>query len=447
MTRLKLDFSLETVQDRLDFINTYTQELTFDPNVSELEQLADYLLWGKGADGEAIGKGTGLKTRWSKPDESFESLEALSESPAFSDLTFKPLTEASPTKRPRANFSRSETRKNAPPHILKAFEALWAQIDREELLTNFYEIAHDKRTEPPRQELRDRFTQEEYDALAHKAATLTQFAYLKLRHDLIELRKEQFVYQDLYKATIKGEKTPELPRLGAEVVYDFDVEVLPLGLIDNPCAPIVFGADAIHFSFDPRAHSESELRKVSDLVWRKRGFNSGIRPSLDFRRIDDVYTLEFCRRDLEEEVERHHALHKIEENLDVLLRTLDFYERAADLTEIQREILVMKVDHKRNQDIADYVNKKWGKSYTANYISTIFKQKIVAKICEAAQLHQDSVENLFFEENFKKCTCCGRSLLLDERNWVRKARSKDGFQTKCKRCEREQRKAKGGLKK
>ena len=445
MTRLKLDFSLESAQDRLEFTQNYMRELPFDPNQGELEQLADYLLWGKDVSGEPLGKGTGLKTRWAKPDENFESLEALSESPAFSDLTFKPLSEAAPTKRPRANFSRSETRKNAPPHILKAFEALWAQIDREELLTNFYEIQCGKRADPPRDELLARFTEEERANLEAKAAGLTQFAYLKLRHDLIELRKEQFVYQDLYKATIKGEKTPELPRLGAEVVYDYDVEVLPLGLVDNPCAPLIYGAAAVTFNFEPRTYSEPELRKVSDLVWRKRGFISGTRPSLDFRRVEDVYTLEFCKRDLEEEVERHHALHRIEENLDALLATLEFYERAADLTPIQREILEMKVDHKRNQDISEYINGKYKKSYTANYISTIFKQKIVAKICEAAQLHQDSVENLFFEENFKKCTCCGRSLLLDERNWVRKARSKDGFQSKCKRCEREQRKAKGGL--
>ena len=182
MTRLKLDFSLESAQDRLDFTQKYIDEINYELNSTELEQLGDYLLWGKDVSGEPLGKGTGLKTRWTKPDENFESLEALSESPAFSDLTFKPLSEAAPTKRPRANFSRSETRKNAPPHILKAFEELWRQIDREELLTNFYEIKCGKRTEPPREELRNRFTDEEYDALAHKAATLTQFQYLKLRH-------------------------------------------------------------------------------------------------------------------------------------------------------------------------------------------------------------------------------------------------------------------------
>ena len=96
----------------------------------------------------------------------------------------------------------------------------------------------------------------------------------------------------------------------------------------------------------------------------------------------------------------------------------------------------------KNQDIAGYINKKYGKSYTANYISTIFKQKIIVKIVEAAALHRDTIENCFFEENFKACSCCGKILLLDSRNWIRKARSKDGFQNRCKICEREMRKKK-----
>ena len=55
------------------------------------------------------------------------------------------------------------------------------------------------------------------------------------------------------------------------------------------------------------------------------------------------------------------------------MRTLDWYINAADLTELQRDILDMKIKKKRNVDIAEEVNKKWGKSYTTNYISTIFR--------------------------------------------------------------------------
>lgn len=436
MNRLKLDFSLESASERLDFTNKYLEEISFEPNQSELETLSNYLLWGKDEKGEAVGAEVGLSTKWVKPDDKFESLEALSESPAFSSLSFKPLTSATPLKRPRAQFSRSETRRNAPPHILEAFETLWREIDKADLLVNLYEERVGKRTDPPREELLRRFTTDDLEALTAKAATLSQFAYLKLRHELIEMRKEQFTFQDLYKQTILTKPTFSHER-ETTIVFGEDIDVRPAGLATTPVGKLIFAPD---LTIDPARYNEEQLGKISHFIWAEKQE----KPIFSFTSPDDIYALYFLKEDLLDDIERQKALHNIESNLEDLLLTLDFYERAADLTPAQREILELKIKHKRNQDIADYINGKYGKSYTANYISTIFKQKIVGKICEVAQLHWDSVRDVFFEENFKKCSSCGRSLLLDERNWVRKARSKDGFQSKCKRCEREQRKKKRG---
>ena len=55
------------------------------------------------------------------------------------------------------------------------------------------------------------------------------------------------------------------------------------------------------------------------------------------------------------------------------MNTLKYYIDFADLSDLQREILQLKLDKKKNDDIMREINKKWGKSYTANYISTIFK--------------------------------------------------------------------------
>jgi hypothetical protein len=61
----------------------------------------------------------------------------------------------------------------------------------------------------------------------------------------------------------------------------------------------------------------------------------------------------------------------------------------------------MKLKKEKNTDISYYINHKYGKSYTPNYISTIFKQKIVVKIAEAARMHEEIISNIFFPENFK----------------------------------------------
>ena len=213
------------------------------------------------------------------------------------------------------------------------------------------------------------------------------------------------------------------------ITFDVDVDVRPLGLCEGPLKDIVFKEN-----YDPAHLNEEQLIQLNNLLIDKRKVKPG--RVFDFTQPESVYQLFLFHEELENQIEEAKEAHLIENNLDKLLETLNFYIGLADLTEVQKVILQKKITHEKNSDIAGYVNRTYNKSYTANYISTIFKQKIIPKICEAASFHLETVSNYFFPENFKKCTCCGRILLLHENNWVRKARSKDGFQSRCKRCEK-----------
>ena len=133
------------------------------------------------------------------------------------------------------------------------------------------------------------------------------------------------------------------------------------------------------------------------------------------------------------------AVAEFDSNLPSLLETLKFYVEQAELSETQKEILDLKLRKVKNVDIAQEINKKWKKTYTPNYISTIFRQRIIPAINEAAAYHEKLVSNIFFEEEFKTCTGCGRTLLRDADNFTRKSRSKDGYTTRCKKCEKEAR--------
>ena len=433
MNRLKLNFDLETVEERVNFIETYIVQFP-DLTSTEAETIATYLLWGKTEDGTPIGADTGLKTRWTKTND-VESLEAVLENPAMANIQLYSLNDAVVLKKGRNVFSREEARKQAPPFLIETFEKLWRSIDETELKINFYEMKIGKREKPPRSELLKRFSEEEIELIRARSQKINQYEYLKLRHKLKELRTEQFIIRDSYKSSFNITQTIYSPK-DTTLVFDCDIEVLPLGLKEGKLGELIFNKD-----FDPGALTEEELQQISKLIWRKKEVKDDSKV-FDFRKLDMVYQLYLFKEEFEDRVAQIKEDHIVENHLDSLLNTLSFYESIANLTDIQKEILRLKEKRKKNVEIANYINEKYNKSYTVNYISTIFKQKIIARINEAVEIHPDTIENCFFPENFKKCTDCGRILLLDSRNWVKKSRSKDGFQNRCKMCERENRRKK-----
>lgn len=425
--RLKLDFSLETAEERNNFLSTYLVQFdTLTPE--EAETISNYLLWGKDSNGIPIGATTQLETRWTKPDE-IDSLDEAIESPTFSDFQIHSLNDSTPYKIPRRVFNREEARKTAPPQLLQTFENLWNTIDYIDLEINFYELYVGKRTKPPREQLLNNFSYEKQLEIKEKAEQLNQYQYLKLRHRLIELRREQFTIRDSYTSVIN----PILPtfsqKLSNSVTFDVDVEVLPLGLFKE-------GNPIFKKNYDPRALNEDELWKVSDLIQKKK--NTKLK-TFDFRNLEAVYQLYLYDEELQNQIQVDEERFFIENNTADLFKTLKFYEELAELNEIQLRILELKKKRVKNSDIAAEINRDFGKSYTSNYISTIFRQKIIKKINEAAEFHLETVENWFYPENFKQCVDCGRVLYLHEKNWIRKARSKDGFQNRCKKCERKRR--------
>jgi len=73
-------------------------------------------------------------------------------------------------------------------------------------MLNFYDLAHNKRKKPPREELLQRFTESQIETLKEKGEHLNSFTYLKMRHLLVELRRDQFGLQDNYKTPIMNRK-------------------------------------------------------------------------------------------------------------------------------------------------------------------------------------------------------------------------------------------------
>lgn len=483
--RLHLDFTLVGADERRKFLRDYIERIEFKPTADELEMMGNYILWGEvpkknyttsenksnvegGRPYETVMQrtinptnesfksskrafnkkntvaaqaGIELRTRHGTWDtkEKAESLDALIETPNFNEalISSNPIHYTTP----KATFSRAEARKKAPPEILAILEDLWSSIDRLELMLNFYDLESGKRKKPPRNELLHRFTADEQDELHARAAKLNPYSYLKKRHELVELRKQQFTYKDYYAPTIfanyHAQENSRREIVDEHISWDCDIAVAPLGLYYKG---LKFSELIFRLEFDPAQYTEEELVELSRFYWKKVAENreeEGLR--IDFRKQEDVYQILNQVSILEECALRDRESHNTESTNAALLDTVWFYIEFAELSELQNEILHLKINGVKNQEIARHINQKYGKNYTTNYISTIFKQKIIKKINEAAQYHFEIIGNLFFPENFRKCNFCGRTLLLHNRNFVKKSKSTTGFNSKCKRCEKERR--------
>lgn len=437
--RLHLDFSISGTNERKDFVDEYVQRPEFiraPLTEDELETIANYILWGKDPDGmNCTQRGEiQIETRnktWQRDDT--ESLDAMMESPTFNEASLRKPTEAR-TKVAREVFSREDALAQCPSHMKPVFEELFRRIDRLEMQIHFYEFAHGKRKEEPRASLLRKFTDDEIDAARIVASSWNQFKYLKQRHLIVELRREQFTLRDSYIERHLRHTPPEPDLDPVNLDFGAEIPVYPLGLVGEPFSDLVFKTQ---LQLNPYTYTEKELDTLTRFYWKKK---DTARPVLffDFGELEHVYELFGQLNELEEEID---AL-PLESNLKKLLNTLRYYIALTDLSEVQAEILDLKINKVKNQDIADQINKKYGKSYTANYISTIFRQKIIPQINETARFHALIIENMCFEENFKKCNGCGKWLLIDAQNFVRKSRSKDGFSTKCKKCDRADRQKK-----
>ena len=437
--RLHLDFSIPGTIERKDFVDQYVQrpEFILKPLTDdELETIANYILWGKDPDGlNAVQKGEfSIETRnktWQRDDT--ESLDAMMESPTFNEASLRKPTEAR-TRIAREVFDRQKALEECPEHMRPVFEDLFARIDKLELSIHFYEYAHNKRKEPPRDSLLNRFGEEEVEAARAMAEKWNQYKYLKQRHLIVELRREQFTLRDAYVEKHLRHTPPEPELEIVNLDFEAEIPVFPLGLKGDPLSPLVFREQE---KLNPYTYTEEELDRLIRYYWDKK---SQSRPLLffDFGELEHVYELLNQWEELEE-----FQTTDLNSNLSKLLDTLKYYVELTDLTEAQKEILDLKINKTKNADIASCINKKYGKSYTANYISTIFRQKIIPSINQTAVFHALVIENMCFEENFKKCRGCGKWLLIDAENFVRKSRSKDGFSAKCKICDRLDRQKRG----
>lgn len=195
--RLNLNFALEYRDERVAFVNEYVEQpqfKTYPLTSAELETIGNYILWGKSRE-------TGLNPRqdgslimpskngdWAQ-DDKCESLDALMESPAFSENAIAPVSRAQ-TKVKKEVFSREAALNECPETMVPIFRDLFRQIDTLEYKIALWELAHNKRKKEVRPQLTRKFSEEEVKLFKEQISHWNQYMYLKQRHNLVELRRQ-----------------------------------------------------------------------------------------------------------------------------------------------------------------------------------------------------------------------------------------------------------------
>ena len=187
-TSIQLDFSLSSVEQRKEYVEKLIDKLAeknYTPVDSELELFSNYILYGKDEDGTSIvdRKEVQIATKYNTyKKKADQSLEELSEMPGFNEsvaLNNTPIQY----KTKKVKFDREKSKD------IKELYPLFEQIDDINNLLQAYEnkLEHT----------------EENEKYYERAKQLTAQKVYKMKHLLVELRREQYTIRDFYHPTLQ----------------------------------------------------------------------------------------------------------------------------------------------------------------------------------------------------------------------------------------------------
>lgn len=119
-----------------------------------------------------------------------------------------------------------------------------------------------------------------------------------------------------------------------------------------------------------------------------------------------------------------------------LMEDLDKYiEEALEDYPLYKDLLIYKIDGKKNLEIQDILYRDYHIKHSVEYISSLWRKKIPKMIAEKAK--EDYLYWYYTTQEigkWKKCSRCGQIKLADNRFFSKNKTSKDGWYSICKKC-------------
>lgn len=425
--KLDLDFNSD---NRVEAINQLDLS---GASARQLDLIADYVL-ASVPKAERDFNFTAMRQYFGKSDAT-ASLEAVCESgeaalygatSAFSANPLKPTPRRSCLK--RSDVEAQMQHLNVSEEVKKRWYDLWQHIDTVEYVVQRHEAIIGKRRAdlPIRQELRARI--EDYGVLEEcekRASSVDPYEYLKLKRQLVELRKEQYVLLD----SLKGEKVRRHAQTPSSSSHFAEPLSLPVYPFDAPlmrqAAPGKIGEQVFAQPFT----------KVAIEAMRHIDSKGDADKAVDFRQASHVRAIIANVKDLDIQARAPWSMKT--ESARQLLAWFAFYIRWSGIIETPelRVVLRGKMEGKKNAEIAADIKAICGKDYKPSYVSILYARRVLTAITEAAQAHERLIEYILMGRKvFKVCATCGAFLPRNSEYFYKRQHSNDGYSGSCKSC-------------
>ena len=99
------------------------------------------------------------------------------------------------------------------------------------------------------------------------------------------------------------------------------------------------------------------------------------------------------------------------------------------------KLLIYKIDGKQNAEIQQLLDDEFGITYSVEYLSSLWRNKIPKLLAEQAKEDYLMWHYTYVEKGkWKRCSRCGEVKLANNRFFSKNNTSKDGFYSICKKC-------------
>ena len=409
-----LDYDIYLATDRNQAIKEILDNLETDPNQTDLEQMADYILFGKdekflnARDRKEILQPKRRYDSWSTKDEKNTSLDALMEDPNTAP-EIEQKTSDTADKGPRYKVFKPEIKRpkyDDKGNLLDIGDAdvpgmveLWERIDT---LQERYDMYRGKI--PPNDYVRNH--------------PLTAYQLYKFGHMLIDIRRHQYYLKDSYKPTLKFFNVPPPGR----VEFDFNCDT---GLWLKPEEWCYRKRNPKPFDLPQPALEDAPEDENGNLYWKISD------NKIDYENPDHILAL------LDNYVSLlKHSYDKPDSSTRTLCFDMELLIENANLTDLEQFLLEQRVAHRNIFMMQQFLAEDEIYISEATIRETI-RKKIPRKLANAATKLRLESEVIRGEKETLECSKCHTVYPKDAFYFARSRDKRTGFCSQCKVCQKE----------